>query len=180
MTPRIAPAPIVPAFVASVLVWSCATAAAGGAGDRAERLSRDTVLGRMVAARADAPSVAVATSPRTGYILACSGCHGMDGSGSALGNVPDLRKLGAFLRLPGGREYVLKVPGLMGSGLDDAQAAAVTNWVLANLSRDSLPQGQPPYSADEVARARRAPLKDVAVERQRLLGEARVAGVSLY
>jgi mono/diheme cytochrome c family protein len=170
------PTLIVAAHAAAAL--ACAPAAAGGgAGDRP---SRDTVLGRMVVARADAPSVAVVSSPRNSYVLSCSGCHGTDGSGAVLGNVPDLRSLGAFLRLPGGREYVLKVPGLMGSGLDDAQAAAVTNWVLANLARESVPAGAPPYDAGEVARARRAPLKDVAAERARLIDEARIAGITLY
>jgi mono/diheme cytochrome c family protein len=175
--------------ITAVLGFACLPAAAGGAGERAatrgagqlvDRHARDTVLGRMVVAPADAPSIAVASSPRTRYLLACSGCHGIDGSGSAPGNVPDLRRLGNFLRLDGGREYVLKVPGLMGSGLDDAQVAAVTNWVLANLARDSMPQGQPPYDAGEVARARAAPLTDVAAERRRLLAQARVAGISLY
>ena len=57
---------------------------------------------------------------------------------------PDLRRIGRFLALDGGRSYVVKVPGVMASGLDDAQVAGVVNWVLATLARDTAPAGQPP------------------------------------
>ena len=139
-----------------------------------------TVLGRQVPARADAPSVAATTHARARWVLHCAGCHGVDGAGSALGRVPDLRRLGAFLQVPGGREFVIKVPGVMGSGLDDAQVAEVTNWLLATLARASVPADHQPFSAAEVARARAQPLIDVAAERQRLLQRAVAIGQALY
>ena len=88
--------------------------------------------------------------------------------------------MGAFLQVPGGREFVIQVPGVMGSGLGDADVAELTNWLLATLARGSLPPGQMPYSAEEVTRARARPLTDVAAERQRLLERARQAGLELY
>ena len=97
------------------------------------------VLGRMVQARPDAPSRAVTTSARSAFVLHCAGCHGVDGSGARERYVPDLRRLGDFLRVAGGREFMIGVPGVMGSGLGDREVAAVTNWLLATLARDSVP-----------------------------------------
>ncbi|MEJ6001221.1 c-type cytochrome [Paucibacter soli] len=129
-------------------------------------------LGRQAPPRANAESVAVTSSVRSLYIVHCAGCHGMDGAGSALGNVPDMRRLGNFLRLEGGREFVVSVPGVMGSGLSDQQVAEVTNWVLGGMARASLPEGHQPYGAAEVRRARATPLLDVAGERARLKAQA--------
>lgn len=136
-------------------------------------------LGRQVVPRAQAESVAVTTSVRSQYVVHCAGCHGLDGAGSRIGNVPDMRQLGHFLRLPGGREFVIRVPGVMGSGLNDRQVADVTNWVLTTLAPASLPADHVPYDAAEVQRARRDPLVDVAAARAGLLEEARRRGVPL-
>jgi mono/diheme cytochrome c family protein len=137
------------------------------------------VNGRQVPARADAKPVAQTSSVRSLYIVHCAGCHGRDGTGSTLGNVPDMRRLGDFLRVPGGREFVVSVPGVMGSGMNDAQVAEVTNWVLATIARESVPDGHRPYDAAEVARARAKPLADVARARGRLVSAARAQGVEI-
>ena len=143
-------------------------------------IRHQTVVGRMPPPRPGAPVVARTGSARADYVLHCAGCHGLDGAGSAQGQVPDLRRLGAFLQLPGGREFVIKVPGVMGSGLDDAQVAGVTNWLLATLARTSVPADHRPFDAGEVTLARAQPLTDVAAERLRLVGQARSQGVALY
>lgn len=139
-----------------------------------------TVTGRQVPARADAETVAPTTSARSHYAVHCAGCHGMDGAGSRLGYVPALRQLGQFLPLEGGREYVIKVPGVMGSGLSDQQVAEVTNWVLQTMAAASLPAGFAPYTREEVTRARSTPLIDVLAARQRLAAQARERGLALY
>lgn len=138
-----------------------------------------TVTGRQVPARADAPPVSVTSSVRSTYVVHCAGCHGIDGSGSRLGQVPDMRRLGRFLRLQGGREFIVGVPGVMGSGLSDADVAAVTNWVLATIAPGSAPEGTPPYDAAEVKRVRARPLVDVAAARQRLVEQGRAKGVEI-
>jgi mono/diheme cytochrome c family protein len=138
-----------------------------------------TVTGRQVPARADAPSVSPTSSVRATYVVHCAGCHGLDGSGSRLGQVPDMRRLGDFLRLPGGREFIVSVPGVMGSGLSDADVAAVTNYVLASIAPGSAPPGTPPYSTEEVRRARARPLVDVAAQRRRLVEQGRAQGIEL-
>ena len=149
-------------------LWSSAAAWAGGVhGDTR------TVTGQQIVLRPDAPAIApLQGGPRSIFVLHCAGCHGMDASGSVLGQVPDMRRVGEFLRVPGGREFIIKVPGVMGSGLDDKQVADVSNWLLAKLAKESVPPDHRPYEAAEVARARATPLADVSAERVRLLKQA--------
>ncbi len=141
--------------------------------------AQDMVLGRMVPARADAPSVAQTTHARSNYVLHCAGCHGVAGAGAPEKYVPGLQQLGRFLNVPGGREFVISVPGVMGSGLDDRQVAEVTNWLLATMARDSVPAGHKPYETAEVTQARAKPLVDVAAERRRVVERARAAGIEI-
>ncbi len=140
---------------------------------------QNMVLGRMVVPRADAPSIASTSHPRSDFVLHCAGCHGVNGAGAPASYVPDLRRLGDFLRIEGGREFVIRVPGVMGSGLNDAQVAAVTNWLLNTMARASLPEGHQPFSPAEVALARSQPLTDVVAERRRLLEKARAQGIRI-
>lgn len=140
---------------------------------------QNMVLGRMVAARSDAPSIAATTHPRAHYVLHCAGCHGFDGAGTQAGNVPDMRRLGQFLRVPGGREFIVSVPGVSGSGLTDQQVADVTNWMLTGMARDFVPDGSAPYTAAEVAQARAVPMLDVVQARQQLVRRAKALGVAL-
>ena len=135
-----------------------------------------TTLGRQVVLRADAPSVSPVHGARALYVLHCAGCHGQDGSGSPSARVPDMRQVGRFLRVPGGREFLIQVPGVMGSGLDDTQVAQVSNWVLATLATDSVPAQHRPYEAAEVARLRRQSLVDVGAARAGLVEQAKQIG----
>ena len=162
------PIPTLTMILAALL--PAAAAAMGG---------QNMVLGRIVLPRADAPSVAVTTSARSDYVLHCAGCHGVDGAGSPAHYVPDLRQLGRFLQVEGGRSFVISVPGVMGSGLGDRQVAEVTNWLLATMARSSVPAGHRPYTVDEVTRARATPLADDAGRRQTLVDRARSSGVKL-
>jgi mono/diheme cytochrome c family protein len=107
--------------------------------------------------------------PRVDYVLQCRGCHGPDGSG-APGAAPSFRgQLGRFLAVPGGRAYLVRVPGAAQSELDDARTAALLNWLLHEFSPDEIPPDFTPYGADEVARERRNPLIDVQATRRELL-----------
>jgi mono/diheme cytochrome c family protein len=135
-----------------------------------------TTLGRQVVLRADAPPVSPVQGARALYVLHCAGCHGQDGSGSPSARVPDMRQVGRFLRVPGGREFLIQVPGVMGSGLDDVQVAQVSNWVLANLAADSVPTPYRPYEAAEIARLRRQALVDVGARRAALAQQAAEQG----
>ena len=56
------------------------------------------------------------------------GCHLADGRGAPEQGVPSMRGLaGRLLTLPGGREYLVQVPGVMNSGLSDADTARLMN-----------------------------------------------------
>lgn len=103
------------------------------------------------------------------YVLHCRGCHGPTGAG-APGAVPAFGgQLGKFLHVPGGREFLVRVPGASQSELDDARLAALLNWTLQTFSPGELPPAFVPYTAAEVAAVRRPPLVDVSGTRRRLL-----------
>jgi hypothetical protein len=107
--------------------------------------------------------------PGVDYVLQCRGCHGPDGSG-APGAAPSFRgQLGRFLWVPGGREYLVRVPGAAQSELDDARTAALLNWLLHEFSPGEIPPDFAPYEEEEVARERRHPLIDVQATRRELL-----------
>ncbi|MEY2688463.1 MAG: hypothetical protein RL375_2661 [Pseudomonadota bacterium] len=136
-------------------------------------------LGKQAVPRAQAESVATATSTRSLFVMHCVGCHGRDAAGSTLGQVPDMRQVGRFLQVDGGRRFLISVPGVMGSGLDDRQVAEVTNWLLATVAAGSVPPDHTPYTADEVRQARGQPLIDVAARRRELVLRAAAQGVQI-
>jgi mono/diheme cytochrome c family protein len=103
-------------------------------------------------------------------MLHCQGCHLADGAGKA-GEVPSLvGMLGRFLAVPGGRAYLVQVPGSAHSPLSDAELASVLNWMVASFGSPEDPSGFLPYDAAEVAGHRATPLVDVAATRSELLG----------
>ena len=119
-----------------------------------------------------APGVAAAegtSGPALDYAVTCQGCHRADGTGTP-GTVPALAgSVGKFLRVPGGREFLVRVPGVAQAPLDDVALAAVLNWMLERFGRDGVPEGFVPYAAAEVGRLRRRPLTDVVGPRRALL-----------
>lgn len=166
----------------SLTVWSlaslCWTGSLWAQGHEVHGKTR-TTLGQQVVLRADAPSVSPTHSARALYVLHCAGCHSLDGSGSVSARVPDMRQLGLFLRVPGGREFLIQVPGVMGSGLNDAQVAEVTNWVLSTMANASIPAQHRAFDATEVSQARRKPMLDVAGTRAVLVQRAQQLGIQL-
>ena len=113
-------------------------------------------------------SAGAGADSRQDYILHCRGCHGPDGAGVD-GAVPSFRgEMGKFLRVPGGREFLVRVPGTAQSELDDAHIAALLNWMLREFSPEQIPPGFEPYSGAEIAVLRR-PLADVESVRRQLL-----------
>lgn len=98
------------------------------------------------------------------YLLNCSACHGLDGAGTP-GVTPTLHGVGSLLKLPGGRDYLARVPGVAQAPLSDARLARLLNWVLERYS------GTPPvplYTAVEIARLRASPLRDTRSARRNL------------
>ena len=97
---------------------------------------------------------------RVNYMLNCQGCHLPDGDG--VGDIPRMKGfVGNFLQVPGGREFVVQVPGSANSALDNEALAELLNWMLLEISANELPENFAPYTAEEVGRYRAQPLSDV-------------------
>ena len=97
---------------------------------------------------------------RVNYMLNCQGCHLPDGDG--VGDIPRMKGfVGNFLRVPGGREFVVQVPGSANAALEDEALAELLNWMLVEISAAQLPENFAPYTAEEVGRYRAQPLSDV-------------------
>ena len=111
---------------------------------------------------------AALADPRTDYMLNCRGCHGPDGRGIPEG-APSFRDYVAkFLAVPGGREYLVRVPGTAQSELSDARTAALLNWMVREFSPTQVPGDFTPYTEDEIAGLRHAPLTEVTAVRRAL------------
>lgn len=111
------------------------------------------------------------------YARWCQGCHRADGMG-ARGAVPQLRDfVGHFTRLPDGREFLARVPGVAYAPLDDDRIAALLNWMLATFSPAETAPDFAPYTPAEVGVLRRNPVTNVVTTRARLIAELRAEGV---
>jgi hypothetical protein len=132
------------------------------------------VVGLMAAARAaepstpaDAPTAAVmppvgVANPQRAWqnwTLNCQGCHRPDGTGSA-GTAPSLAgTVSKFLTVPGGREYLGRVPGVATSPLPNADLAELMNWIFWRFDKDHMPVDFVPFTAQEIGRLRMQPLR---------------------
>jgi mono/diheme cytochrome c family protein len=97
------------------------------------------------------------------YILNCSGCHRMDGTGSSA--VPSLRAMSDLAGRPGAREYWIQVPGAAQAPVSDERLASLLNWL---VERFAGTPPEPAYTADEVRRLRGNPLRDPLAKRREL------------
>ncbi|CQD37220.1 c-type cytochrome [Yersinia mollaretii] len=110
---------------------------------------------------------ALGNTPEQNYILKCSGCHDMDGSGSVAGGIPPLPGyLGAFVNDADGRLYLMHVPGIVASGLDDQQIAQLMNFL--NQKWGDVQQGSP-FTDAEVKQLRAMPMTDVVKLRRQIV-----------
>jgi len=110
------------------------------------------------------------------YRLHCQGCHLSEGQGMA-GKVPNMRgEMAKFLSVPGGREFLIRVPGVANSRLSNQETAELMNWMLSAFDSAHLPENFTPYTAEEVAPLRRDPLRDVRARRQELIAAMKEGG----
>lgn len=144
---------------------------------RAARRWRTIGVAAFAVVVALGPSAASAGpySPSVNYALHCQGCHLADGS-ETKGLVPAIDgTMGRFMRLREGRDYLLRLPNVAATQLDDADTAALLNWLLHRFAERDLPADFAPFTPAEVAAGRHAPLVDVEGARRdvlRRLGEA--------
>lgn len=117
-------------------------------------------------------SVADEDRARTNWVLNCQGCHQADASGSDGGAPNMVGFVARFLEVEGGREFLVRVPGVAHAPLPDDEVAELVNWMLVEFDADHLPADFKPYAQSEVAALRADPLiDDAAVWRTRLITE---------
>lgn len=111
---------------------------------------------------------AAGNPPEINYMLHCQGCHLPGGIGHP-GIVPKMQgEVGAFLNSAAGRAYLVQVPGAAQSSLDDAELAAVLNWMLPAFDQ-RVKADFTRYTAEEVARYRKTQLTNVSTVRRKIL-----------
>jgi mono/diheme cytochrome c family protein len=116
-----------------------------------------------------APARAAAQTPHVNYMVECQGCHLPDGRGKP-GAVPRLDgHVARFLSVPGGRAYLVQVPGSALSPLSDEALAGVLNWIVTTFGPAEIARAHPAYDATEIARLRKSPLVDVEETRRALI-----------
>ena len=117
-----------------------------------------------------AAGTGTAASPQFNYILHCQGCH-MDDGRETPGKIPPLIGAARFLEVEGGREFLVRVPGVSLSIIPDGELAELMNWMLHRFSAADMTADFEPYTAEEVARYRQEPLIEVETVRAELLGD---------
>lgn len=116
------------------------------------------------------PGVRDASQARTDYQLKCQGCHRPDGSGDDHSNPPMRGIVARFLSVPGGREFIGRVPGVATVDLPDDRLANLVNWTIYRFDPAHVPQDFRPYTAAEIGRLRQHPLRlERAATRARLV-----------
>ncbi|MDE2434792.1 MAG: cytochrome C [Sphingomonadales bacterium] len=126
----------------------------------------------LAAAQADWRGVTHPARARVDYMLKCQGCHQPGGIGNPAHTPPLTGQVAQFLAVPGGREFLGRVPGVASTDLDDERLAELLNWTLYRFDAGHLPSGFQPYTAAEVGALRKIPLRLERLEtRNRLLAE---------
>lgn len=119
-------------------------------------------------------------SPNVNYLLRCQGCHMTDGRGLPSSGIPDfVDQVGVFAGLPEGRQYLLHVPGVIGSSLTDAEIAGVLNYIMDTYAGPSLPEGNTAFTAEEVNALRKADVGNVVKYRRIVAEKLAQAGISV-
>ncbi|HEY2523723.1 MAG TPA: cytochrome c [Candidatus Binataceae bacterium] len=133
----------------------------------------------LIAALSFAGTALAGGSPAELYTLNCWGCHKPRAEGIP-GTVPRLaNSMGYFLHVPGGREYLVEVPGVAASSLSDAEIAEVLNWLLHTFNKAETPADFRPYTAAEVAKYRSHQLIEITETRGRLVKQLKAKGLGV-
>jgi hypothetical protein len=103
------------------------------------------------------------------YQMECQGCHSADGRGQS-DVIPALNHyMAKFLTVPGGREFLVQVPGAAQAPLSNAETAEVLNYMLIKFGPADIAQKYPPYTTEEVARLRKTPSTEIKQKRAALV-----------
>ncbi|MDE3736711.1 cytochrome C [Pseudomonas resinovorans] len=116
------------------------------------------------------------------YQLQCAGCHLGDGTGSKANDTPKMKDfVGNFLKVEGGREFLVRVPGMSQSALNNAQLADLLNWLMRKdgMAGKSVPDNYQPYTEAEVAAVRKVALLNLPETRAGLIKQMREQGIAI-
>src|SRR5579864_7040514 len=134
-------------------------------------------IAMLIAALSFAGPALAGGSPAELYTLNCWGCHKPRAEGIP-GTVPRLAdSMANFLRVPGGREYLVEVPGVAASALSNAEIAEVLNWLLVTFNKAEMPLDFKPYTAAEIARYRPHQLIRITETRDDLVKRLKAKGI---
>jgi mono/diheme cytochrome c family protein len=115
---------------------------------------------------------------KSDYILYCAGCHGFEGAPVKLGRIPPLKdSIADFLKVEGGRAYLVQVPGVNNTSMSDERIAGVINWVLKEFGSTTLKIEFQIYTAAEVASYRASRPVDITMRRRELLERLASLGI---
>lgn len=121
-------------------------------------------------------------SSAVNYQLQCLGCHLTKGEGMPRSDVPKMKGfVGHFLKVKGGREFLVQVPGASQSALSNKQLAELMNWMLQDegIAEGSAPKNFKPYTEKEVATHRHVMIKDLAGHRKSLIEQIRNLSIEI-
>lgn len=117
------------------------------------------VAAPLAASQATWPGVSHPARARVDYMLKCQGCHQPNGGGNAAHTPPLMGQVARFLSVPGGREFLARVPGVATTDLDDQHLAELLNWTLFRFDPGNVPATFKPYTAAEIGSLRKNPLR---------------------
>lgn len=121
-------------------------------------------------------------SPSVNYQLQCLGCHLTNGEGAPSHDIPMMKGfVGNFLKVEGGREFLIRVPGASLSALNNQQLAELINWMLKEdgIAGGSAPKDFKPYTGEEVEAYRNVMIKDLPGYRLNLIEQIRDLGIDI-
>jgi cytochrome c553 len=125
---------------------------------------------------ADQPS----RTAHTNYILRCAGCHGFEGGGTPEGGIPDFpNSVGYIAGTELGRTYMMHVPGVVGSSLNNAEIAEVMNYVLDVWGETDSGEAPVYFTEEEVTQRRAEPVPDVVAYRRLAVDELTAMGITV-
>lgn len=116
------------------------------------------------------------SSAKSLYLLKCSGCHRVDGTGAIEAGIPPFPGFIAPLaRNPNGRVYIAHVPGVIGSRLSNEQLVDVLNYVIDEWSGEDAGD-TPRFTVEEFAALREVPVTNVVEFRRDVVAQMTAAG----
>ena len=82
--------------------------------------------------------------------------------------------MGKIVAVPGGRDYIARVPGASQAPVTDDELADILNWVLRQFNATTIPADFSPLTGEEVGKSRRNILKDPLTHRRLTVKNRRV------